>query len=503
MKRVTALFLAIILAFSLSACISVDIGGYIRTERSGNEQQYPSENKPDQFGDEESEPTESRSENNEAPAPIESSLLVEPVEKISYATTSDSVYIQDICAFIDGELSIGKHSNSGSYVVQNLSGDREDLEIIRAYIQVISNGYNLKLVSEHEQTYSSSTFFSWGLNYTGSANLTDKTGVTYTDDEATVTLYGTIENNRLKMALWIPQQMQIVDMGLRCNGQNMEISTGGPSATAGLVYYSNNTFETTDGRLSVGINEATVIRDGDICTAEAQYVYNTASSREELWVRSFYRDESLFFCSPIDRIMTGDIYTKEELTQTDDWVNKDNRQFGKLDDFGAYRWTLFFGVGHDGHFITPLFKTANEFEAATVRIMYYEKNVVAVYYIYAAFTSAPYEYEALCAVDLSNGNFTDADGEYTISAGQTITIDCPHREFGPNYELFQWEVIQGEGTVELTDTISPTCKVKGVHTGTVQIRISYNYGIDEPDVLTGYLRNSDRTKTYTFVVHVE
>lgn len=108
---------------------------------------------------------------------------------------------------------------------------------------------------------------------------------------------------------------------------------------------------------------------------------------------SFYRNESFFFCSPMDALMTGDVYTRKDLTQEASWVN--SKVFTSLSEFAGYRWNLFFGAGHDGDFITPLLGERNEYKDLTVRIMYWNKGVEAVYYIYAEFDTSPYTLEAL------------------------------------------------------------------------------------------------------------
>ena len=218
-------------------------------------------------------------------------------------------------------------------------------------------------------------------------------------------------------------------------------------------------------------------------------------------MRSFYRDDSLFFCSPIDRIMTGDVYTLQDLTQTSSWINKDNRQLNSVDDFDDYTWTLFLGAANDGYYITPLISSANEFEKLTVRIMYYEKSVAAVYYIDAVFTDAPYEYEALCAVDLSDGNYTGADYEYAMQVGETLQLDCPRR-FSALSEQYRWEVIEGDNLISLSGEISASCTITAKGAGAARVQVTYDHSYYQDDVLTGNQGYGFAAPTYEFYIEI-
>ena len=95
-----------------------------------------------------------------------------------------------------------------------------------------------------------------------------------------------------------------------------------------------------------------------------------------------------------------------------------------------------------------------------------------------------------------------ADGVYTLSPGGTASISCP-TEFGTNYQLFSWEVVEGTGNVTLSGTTSQTCTIQAVQSGTALVRATYTYGVDEPDVLTGIPRNVERQNTYTYRIEIQ
>ncbi len=436
-------------------------------------------------------------------------LVSEKLEKdpLSYTVTADSVYIQDLVDYCDGKLGYGERSESGKYYVRNFSGSGKDKAILDAYVAMLCDGsHNLKLTVEHDQKYSTE-FFSWGIDYTGTGNVRSTTEVTFRDDQCTINIYGTIEGNRMKAAVWIPKEMEIVDLGSRYESDAVNVSLAGGSAMAGLYRLADGSFMTSDGRLSTKPGQALVLRDGQACTTEATILRNTRLGRDELWVRDFYRDETLFFCSPANRLMTGDVYTLKDLNREESWLNNGTSQFSTADKFASYIWTLFFGAGHDGDFITPLVSTMTEFQDLTVRVMYWEPDVEAVYYIYAQFDSAPYEIEALCAVNLSNlssdaaGAASEADGHYVMYVGEELELDCPV-EFGTNYELFTWEIEEGSSLAVLSGTISRSCTVTAYRPGTVRLRVKYEYGKDEPDVLTGYLRNAGHTDYREYVITI-
>ena len=429
-------------------------------------------------------------------------LLAQPLaeDPLDYTVTADSVLMQDLVEFCDGGLTYDSISQSGVYQVRKFKGSPEDKAIVDEYVAVLTGGgYNLKLVEEYEENYSS-TFFSWGLDYTGTGNVTAKTDVVYTDTQATICIYGTIKRSKLEVTVWVPQRMELVDLGLRYGSASASTGIAGPSAMAGLYRNADGSFETSDGRLKTQLGRATVLRDGVSCSAAATFQTNESLSRDELWVDSFYRNEALFFCSPMDVLMTGDVYTQKDLTQEASWVN--SKEFTSLSQFADYRWTLFFGLGHDGDFITPLLGERNEFQDLTVRVMYYKPGVEAVYYVYAGLDSAPRTMEALIAVDLDVEPMETADGTYSLSAGGSAAITCP-TEFGTNYDTFSWEILSGSSVVSLSGATSRTCTVHALRTGTARVRVTYHYGVDEPDVLTGIPRNADKTKTYEYLIQVQ
>lgn len=185
------------------------------------------------------------------------------------------------------------------------------------------------------------------------------------------------------------------------------------------------------------------------------------------------------------------------------YVNKTPTLTEGEKQFTNFNWTLCFGLCHNGDWITPLSGRYNSFEDLYVRVMYYEPKSVIVYYIYAELDSKPNVVEALCAVDLKNlSEPVNADGEYSMYTGESISIDGG-REFDSTYNIYKWEIVSGADLVTLTGDVNQSCTVAAKKEGTARIRLTYEYGKKEPDVLTGNLRTVNKSKTAEYVITIK
>lgn len=338
-------------------------------------------------------------------APNGAVLVAKPIAVSPQNTvkvTKGSTAIQDPAMYCGDALTEEAMTISGSYNVYNFTGEAKDKTVLETYVNTLCSGsYNLKLVRTYNQINSAATQFSWGLDYTGTGNVTEKMDVTYTDVSCNVCVFGSVSQNVLRAAVWIPQEMAPMDLGLRYGATAQSSALAGPSASAGLYQLADGSFQTTDGRLSAVVGKAAVRRDGTSYITGASFHRDTRLGREELSLGNYYQNETLFFSTEADRTKSGDLYTLADLARSESWLNQSVNPLKSAADFSNYTWTRFFGAGHDNDFITPLTSVYNEFKELTVRVMYYSPNQAAVYYIYAEFTSGPYAVEALCAVDLS------------------------------------------------------------------------------------------------------
>lgn len=438
------------------------------------------------------------------PAAAERVLVSEPADASDFAHTysPDAAFMQDMVTYCAGRLSYDEIDDSSNYMVRNYKGSKSDYQLVKDYVDMLveTNPY-LELQHFHEKTYDD-TFYSFAIDYTGNVNLGPQTEQTFTDNMCDIMLYGTIERDRLELAVWTPANMELVDLGMRYGGEQADVSIGGESALAGLYRNADGTFETTDGRFWVAPGEAMILRDGFAYTTEATFDRDDEGNRDRIWMRYFYRNETLHFSYPTRSLMAGDVFRLSDFNQESSWLVRDR---GILDDeksLTSYRWDgLFLGANHDGDWMTPINAPSSSFSDATVRVMYMD-NEIAVFYIYAEYTTSPLVMEALCAVPLTD-ELTEDEIDYTTYVGQSISVPYEWTEFGASYELFDWEIISGGDLASLSNTKSKTCILTANKPGLVGLRVTYNYGAKEPDVLTGNPRSVSRTKTQDYTILIK
>lgn len=333
-------------------------------------------------------------------------LVSEPMtgSPLKYTVTSSSTYVQDMRDYMGASMTVSTTDPSGAYRIFSFSGTRSNEEDVRQFVETICSGaYNLELVDSCYEVYPTTftsdggTFADFAINYTGAGRVSATTEANFSRAKCSISLYYTIDRwNNLKGQFAVPAAMYIVDLGLRRGGDTDSLELAGPSAMAGLYLMPDGSYQTSDGRLSAAPDRATVLRDGQRCSVAASYVQDeNDGTRERIWVRNFYRDETIYFNTPTHRLMTGDVFVLRDLRYSTGFTYTSAAQFDH------FRYTApVLGLGHDGDFITPRADSSNEFDELTVRIMYWEPDVVGVYYIYAELSTAPYVIEALCAVNL-------------------------------------------------------------------------------------------------------
>ena len=184
------------------------------------------------------------------------------------------------------------------------------------------------------------------------------------------------------------------DLGLRVGGGSVDIYQAGPSAGAGLYQMGDGSFETTDGRLTAKIGTATVIRDGKTLQGESHYHLNKS---EWLMVNGYHRNEDFFFAVDPDYTMAGDCHWMQDFWGARYYFTDDPSSTIMDSGHGSNPYFLI-RQGDDRYGPS---QTGSRFETVLVRVMYYEEDVAAVYYVYAKMrTGEPSEIEALCAVDM-------------------------------------------------------------------------------------------------------
>lgn len=306
-----------------------------------------------------------------------------------------------------------------------------------------------------------------------------------------------------------PDIFTVCDMGYRIHGEKQNLLPQGASVGEALIKTSDGIYKTADGRLETRLNEAMVLRDGVEGTADVRHMI--VDEEERLMVEFYYRNEGFYLEVPKYYSMTGDIYGIRELIQVS--YPTDSKE-GLFDaDFDGNVFLLC----HDDTWKGPLYDENCIFDELSVRVMYYERDVEAVYYVYAKLSEgAPSEIEALAAVDLSEKKEDEVlgddvtisdevielkDGD-TLLVGQTGEIEYGSRKSGSDYHTYHWSVEKGKDCVIL-DEGHDSCKITARQAGEVTIKVTYSYTKESENVLTGRPESDPEIDTKRFDITVK
>ena len=260
-------------------------------------------------------------------------------------------------------------------------------EVMRAYVAFLQeNGFTLAGVFEDGK------YVSWKLDYDG-ADFEKIVPSTYKGPNSHLCIYS---QSRGEYTFKYTTKLQMKDLGLRMSGNHAAVNNYGESADAALIGYEDGRYETHDRRFSVKLGEAMVRRGDEVYVGTAERILNKC---EWLYVSDYYRNEEIYFCHDAGYMMQGDVFqTDDFLGASYSYTNKSKSRI-TADGHGD---NPFFLSSCDGGLYGPTIKENNKYESLFVRVMYYEKDVAAVYYIYAKMKDGtePEELEALCAVSL-------------------------------------------------------------------------------------------------------
>ncbi len=365
----------------------------------------------------------------------------------------------------------------------------DDHAVIEEYIAMLqSNGFTL--VDEYYFSYKD-TFMSWGFTC-DTAPDAEMIEMQFEGTPCHVSIYSADEG---EYRIDISPDLQLCDTGIRRSGAAEQNSIAGPSACAGLLRMPDGSYQTTDGRLSAAVGTAMVIRDGTVYTCDVRHEDDEGDER--LWAENYYRNEGFLVETPSNYIMEGDIFQIPDFERERYYTNE-------KDSLDGFNWhTPLFALAYDGQWKGPQL-SGSDFSALTVRVMLYEKGGEAVYYVYARLKSAePSEVEALCAVDTGIGQMSAFDNAARLSVGDTITINYSGSEaFGSAYHVYEWEITEGAANVSI-DSVGSKCTVTALQKGVASVTVTYEYTVEEPDVLTGYIRDEGKSKRETYNIIIE
>lgn len=298
-----------------------------------------------------------------------------------------------------------------------------------------------------------------------------------------------------KFRVDVSPDLQVCDMGLRRDGSVVDVLPKGASAGAGLIQLEDGSYQTSDGRLTAAVGTAMVLRDGEVCNTTAEF--SMEKGHESIKTGNYYRDQFVYLQHLENSLMAGDIFRQQDLAGESEFEELDNDGV-KGRNFGSKPGVV---ISHGAKALLPSFLQDN-FEDVTLRVMYYQKGGDAVYYVYGRFSdnTQPKEVEALIAVNMAVDGVMEDTTYLTVYSDVTVTYT--HREFGSKYDVFTWEVIDGKGKVNITST-GDSCVIEGVSPGFALVRVTYEYGVEEPDVLTGITTTVTKSLTEDYHIIVE
>ena len=422
-------------------------------------------------------------------------ILADGMDLSSYAQIPDNA-IQEFWSWSEGRARVG-YDPDGGYSYWKVTK-----ELAEEYITFLTEEMGMILQETGKNSY--------GVSYGFTHSMVEAEGTIANkrlENKYPVVLsYGGTENAKFYVNKDV---FTVCDMGYRRSGTKEEIKVYGDSAGAALIKTSDGIYKTDDGRLQTKLNEAMVIRNGENVVTGARH--EIRDSKESILVEYYYRDEGFYLETPQYYSLTGDIYRINELVQSDyPTFERDEMEY---EEYGG---KLTFLMSHNGTWIGPT-HWENEYKQLTVRVMYYEKDVEAVYYVYAKFTEEePGEVEALVTVDLSEKEAEQEksafdemvsdeivqlkDGD-TMLVGQTGEIKYGKRKSGSSYHVYNWSIIDGKGLVTL-DEENDSCKITAIDSGQVKVKCSYSYTVDGTNVLTGNSEKDSKIDTKIYEITI-
>ena len=421
-------------------------------------------------------------------------ILAEGMDLSSYAQIPDNA-IQEFWSWSEGRARVGYDEET------EFDYWKVTKELAEEYVAFLTGEMGFVLQETGKNSYG----VSYGFVHSTIEAEGIYAGKRLSKEYPVVLSYGGTQNAKLYVN---EDVFTVCDMGYRRSGEKTEIKVYGESADAALIKTSDGIYKTDDGRLQTKLDEAMVIRNGESAVTKAQH--QIRDSKESLLVEFYYRDEGFYLETPKYYSLTGDIYRINELIQNDyPTFERDEMEYEE------YSKNLTFLMSHNGVWIGPRY-WENEYEQLTVRVMYYERDVEAVYYVYAKFADEePNEVEALVAVELSEKkqeqsasgevNFDEIvqikDGD-TLLVGQTGELSYNKRKSGSAYHVYNWSVIDGKGLVTL-DEENDSCKITALESGMVKIKCSYSYTVDSTNVLTGNPEKKQKSDSKIYEITIK
>ncbi len=407
--------------------------------------------------------------------------LTDKTYKSEIKYTKSSCFIPDFGAFTNYEFKLEHRKNpeevkySKMYEYWEVSDEVAD-SYITAYLNLLKDSrFQLKFTSEEHDSSTDSYYFT----YTGSADVTDSTiEVTY-------------KPRKDKLYIYYSKEFNVIDSLDRYGGTTIKNPTiQGTSAREAVVKTSKGIYQTSDKRLSVKAGYADVIVNGKHYAPEVSFTSSFTNkdgyTRDIITLESVWGDNDIILDFDYNTAQTGSLYDM-----------RDAMIYGSKSD-------IVFEVGNTSarKGISPEY--GGSFEYLTIRVPKWNINGVTVVYFAAKYTDVSNNVNTI--EGLIAAKYKDPLAEsletITISKGSTRDITYSNTVVFPNYQTYDWTIVSGKKKISLDKKTSKTCKITAKKTGTAVIRVTYEYGVDEPDVLTGIERNVHRAKHKLYQIQV-
>ena len=159
--------------------------------------------------------------------------------------------IQSLQKFCDGAMTFNGESKTGDYCVANLQGTKADYDIT-----LCSGKMNLKLKDTYFQEYKNDAFFSYAIDYTGSANVGGGMKMQFKSEvTCDICVWGKIDRNKLEVRVWAPSSLPMTDLGYRRGGKKVTPTKEDKSSTSdgGTAKNGTSSGGTSSGGTSSGV----------------------------------------------------------------------------------------------------------------------------------------------------------------------------------------------------------------------------------------------------------
>lgn len=358
--------------------------------------------------------------------------------------------------------------------------------MVETFVKLLQDDrFHLKLEREDDLGNRVNYYF----RYAGSSKVTPVKKIDGKEYHAALTYYDKVGRINFEYA----PEFQAVDTLDRADGTTAKNpAIKGTSARKAIVKDSGGKYQTSDKRLAAKTGYADVIINGKHYSKKAVLSANVTNSgkydNDELLVANVWDKKDIKIQLPHGETESGDLYDMTDVL----YFNKDAEPDFQIADTGKSSNQR------------PKCSPDNAFDYVTIRVAKWNTTGVSILYFAAKYTDKngkDYTIEGLAAVKYKD-RLLEAGEEVTLKKGGTANLTFNHREFLPNYETYAWEVISGADKVTLSKKTSQICKVTAKKEGTAVIRVTYDYGKDEPDVLTGIKRNFNHKKTMLYRVNV-